>query len=158
SAAQVAFLVWCVKKLHLRLRPRWGFRGLGFGKLSRLGLWTLAMLAIAQMGIWATRWSTGNAAHEVERLSATDPAAAQSYPALTSIDWAYMAFMIPQGIIAVTIVTAVFPRISRHAADAEHGDALREYARTSRILAVPMFLSTAVFIALAGPIMWVIGG
>lgn len=158
SGAQVAFLIVYVRKLRLRLRPTWGFRGLGFGKLSRLGLWTLAMLGIAQLGIWATRWSTGNAAHEVERLNEIDRSAAQSYPALTSIDWAYMAFMIPQGIIAVTIVTAIFPRISRHAADGEHADALAEYARTGRVLAVPMFLSAAVFIALAGPIMWVIGG
>ncbi|MFC0675934.1 murein biosynthesis integral membrane protein MurJ [Brachybacterium hainanense] len=157
SAAQVAFLFWYVRKLRLRLRPRWGFRGLGFGKLSKLGLWTLAMLLLAQMGIWATRWSTGNAVHAVEELG-VGSVEAQSYPALTSIDWAYLVFMIPQGIIAVTIVTAIFPRISRHAADADHTAALREHARTTRILAVPMFLSTAVFIALAGPIMWVIGG
>src|SRR5690606_35928680 len=35
SAAQVLFLFWYVKKLDLRLRPKWGLRGLGLGKLSR---------------------------------------------------------------------------------------------------------------------------
>ena len=74
------------------------------------------------------------------------------------MEWAYLAFMIPQAIIAVTLVTAAFPSISRSAADDDHAGALARYTRTNRMLAVPMMLCTAVFIALSGPIMWVIGG
>src|SRR5699024_3260489 len=50
-----------------------------------------------------------------------------------------------------------FPAISRSAADDDHAEALARYSRTTRMLAVPMMLCTAVFIALSGPIMWVIG-
>ena len=157
SAAQVLFLFWFVKKLDLRLRPRWGFRGLGLGKLSRIGLWTLAMLGLGQVGIWASRWATGGAVRAAELLK-DQPEAAARYPALLTMEWAYMAFMIPQGIIAVTLVTATFPAISRHAAEGEHRAALERYGETNRLLAVPMVLCTAVFVALAGPIMWVIGG
>lgn len=157
SAAQVVFLFWYVKKLDLRLRPRWGFRGLGLGKLSKIGLWTLAMLGLGQIGIWATRWSTGGAGQMTEKLR-DHPEQAARYPGLLSLDWAYMAFMIPQGIIAVAVVTAVFPAISRRAVDGDHAGALARYAETNRMLAVPMMLCAAVFIALAGPIMWVIGG
>ncbi|MDN5688863.1 MAG: hypothetical protein L0G94_19605 [Brachybacterium sp.] len=157
SAAQVVFLFWYVKKLDLRLRPRWGFRGLGLGKLSRIGLWTLGMLGLGQLGIWASRWATGGAVRMTEQLH-DQPEQAARYPALLTMDWAYMAFMIPQGIIAVAVVTAVFPAISRRAVDGDHAGALARYAETNRMLAVPMMLSTAVFIALSGPIMWVIGG
>ncbi|MCT1429447.1 murein biosynthesis integral membrane protein MurJ [Brachybacterium muris] len=157
SAAQVLFLFWFVKKLDLRLRPRWGFRGLGLGKLSRIGLWTLAMLGLGQVGIWASRWATGGAVRAAELLK-DQPEAAARYPALLTMEWAYMAFMIPQGIIAVTLVTATFPAISRNAAEGEHRAALERYGETNRLLAVPMVLCTAVFVALAGPIMWVIGG
>lgn len=157
SAAQVLFLFWYVKKLDLRLRPRWGFRGLGLGKLSRIGLWTLAMLGLGQVGIWASRWATGRAVRAAELLK-DQPEAAARYPGLLTMEWAYMAFMIPQGIIAVTLVTAAFPAISRHAADGDHRGALERYGETNRLLAVPMVLCTAVFVALSGPIMWVIGG
>ncbi|MGP9536707.1 murein biosynthesis integral membrane protein MurJ [Brachybacterium sp. AOP43-C2-M15] len=157
SAAQVLFLFWYVKKLDLRLRPKWGLRGLGLGKLSRIGLWTLAMLGLGQLGIWASRWATGGAVRMTENYQG-QPELAARYPALLTMEWAYMAFMIPQGIIAVTLVTAAFPAISRHAADGEHSSALARYAETNRLLAVPMMLCTAVFVALAGPIMWVIGG
>ncbi|WP_394216724.1 murein biosynthesis integral membrane protein MurJ [Brachybacterium vulturis] len=157
SAAQVLFLFWYVQKLDLRLRPKWGLRGLGLGKLSRIGLWSLAMLGLGQLGIWATRWATGGAVRMTEQLQ-DQPDLAAKYPALLTMEWAYLAFMIPQGIIAVTLVTAAFPSISRSAADADHGGALERYSRTNRMLAVPMMLCTAVFIALSGPIMWVIGG
>ncbi|WP_114853888.1 murein biosynthesis integral membrane protein MurJ [Brachybacterium sp. YJGR34] len=157
SAAQVVFLFWYVKKLDLQLRPRWGFRGLGLGKLSRIGLWSLGMLGLGQLGIWASRWAAGGAVRMTEQLR-DQPELAARYPALLTMDWAYMAFMIPQGIIAVAVVTAVFPAISRRAVDGDHAGALARYAETNRMLAVPMMLCTAVFIALAGPIMWVIGG
>ncbi|MDN5821053.1 MAG: hypothetical protein L0H39_06135 [Brachybacterium sp.] len=157
SAAQVLFLFWYVKKLDLRLRPKWGVRGLGLGKLSRIGLWSLAMLGLGQLGIWASRWATGGAVRMTEQYQG-QPELAARYPALLTMEWAYLAFMIPQGIIAVTLVTAAFPSISRSAADADHAGALVRYSETNRLLAVPMMLCTAVFIALAGPIMWVIGG
>ena len=157
SASQVLFLFWYVKKLDLRLRPRWGFRGLGLGKLSRIGLWTLAMLGLGQVGIWASRWATNGAVRMTEQLR-DQPELAAQYPALLTMEWAYLAFMLPQGIIAVTVVTATFPAISHSAVDGDHRAALSRYGETNRLLAVPMVLSTAVFIALSGPIMWVIGG
>ena len=157
SAAQVLFLFWYVKKLDLRLRPRWGFRGLGLGKLSRIGLWTLAMLGLGQVGIWASRWATNGAVRMTEQLR-DQPELAARYPALLTMEWAYLAFMLPQGIIAVTLVTATFPAISHSAVDGDHRAALRRYGETNRLLAVPMVLCTAMFIALSGPIMWVIGG
>lgn len=157
SAAQVAFLWIYVRRLGLHLRPRWGFRGLGLGKLSRIGLWTLAMLGVSQLGIYATRWATSGAADAVQRLHEQGRTAEiGQYPGLWTIDSVNLAFMIPQGIIAVSLVTAAFPGISRSAADHDHAGVLRQYARTSRLLAVPMMLATVVFIALAGPIMWVI--
>jgi len=157
SASQVVFLFWYVRGLDLRLRPRWGLRGLGLGTLSRIGLWTLAMLGLGQLGIWATRWSTGSAVRANEAAVQAGIEGTNN-PALLSLDWAYLAFMLPQGIIAVTIVTAVFPSISRSAAADDHRAALSRYASTNRLLALPMVLSTVLFIALSGPVMWVIGG
>ena len=157
SASQVVFLFWYVKTLDLRLRPKWGLRGLGLGKLSRIGLWSLAMLGLGQLGMWASRWATGGAVRMTEQYQG-QPDLAARYPALLTMEWAYLAFMIPQGIIAVTLVTAAFPSISRSAADDDHAGALARYSETNRMLAVPMVLCTAVFVALSGPIMWVIGG
>lgn len=156
SAIQVVFLAYFVHKLGLRLRPKWGFRGLGLGKLSRIGMWSLGMLIVGQLALYAGRWSVGGAVEAAEASQGTD--ASRLYPGLGTMDWAYTVFMIPQGILAVTLVTAAFPSISRSASEGDHERALHRYQQTNRILAVPMMLCAAVFIALAGPIMWVIDG
>ena len=159
SVAQVAWLWWFVRKLGLKLRPKWGFRGLGLGKLSGLALWTLGMVALGQVGVFATRWATGRASAAIETFSkAHRPDLAAAFPGLTSLGWAYLVFMIPQGVIGVTLVTTSFPAIARHARDEEHSQALARYASTQRMLLTPMMLATAVFTALAVPVMWVIGG
>jgi putative peptidoglycan lipid II flippase len=156
SVAQVIFLAFHVHKLGMHLRPKWGFRGLGLGKLGRIGLWTLAMLVIAQLGIWAGRWAVGGAVHAAEALQGTQDAG--RYAGLFSLDNAYTVFMIPQGIIAVSLVTAAFPSISRSAAEGDHTTAMSRYAETNRMLAVPMMLCTVVLMALGGPVMFVIDG
>ncbi|UQN28706.1 murein biosynthesis integral membrane protein MurJ [Brachybacterium kimchii] len=156
SAIQVVFLWYFVRKLGLKLRPKWGFRGLGLGKLSRIGMWSLGMLIVGQLALYAGRWSVGGAVEAAEASQGTD--ASRLYPGLGTMDWAYTVFMIPQGILAVTLVTAAFPSISRSASEGDHERALHRYQQTNRILAVPMMLCAAVFIALAGPIMWVIDG
>jgi putative peptidoglycan lipid II flippase len=115
------------------------------------------MLGLGQLGIWASRWATGGAVAMTEQYQG-QPDLAARYPALLTLEWAYLAFMIPQGIIAVTLVTAAFPSISRSAAAEDHAQALARYSDTDRMLSVPMVLCTAVFVALSGPIMWVIGG
>lgn len=114
------------------------------------------MLALGQLALWAGRWSAGGAIHEAEKAAHTPQAGL--YPGLGTMDWAYMVFMIPQGILAVTLVTAAFPSISRSASEGDHDRALHRYQETNRVLAVPMVLCTAVFVALAGPVMWVIDG
>jgi putative peptidoglycan lipid II flippase len=156
SAGQIVFLWFYVRKLGLKLRPRWGFRGLGLGKLSRIGLWSLGMLVVGQLALYAGRWSVGGAVEEAENTQGTSAAAL--YPGLGTMDIAYMVFMIPQGVLAVALVTAAFPSISRNAAAGEHSRALHRYQETNRVLAVPMMLCAAVLVALAGPVMWVIDG
>jgi putative peptidoglycan lipid II flippase len=155
TIAEVIFLSFYVRKLGLKLRPKWGFRGLGLGKLGRIGLWTLAMVGLGQVGLWAGRWAVGGAVEAAEQHK-DDSTLAASFPGLATMDYAYMVFMIPQGILAVSLVTAAFPAISRSAVDGQHDDAIARYTAANRQLAVPMTLCTVLVIALAGPIMWVI--
>lgn len=157
AMVQSLFLGFFVRKLGLRLRFAWGFRGLGLGRLGKIGLWTLAMLAIAQVGMWAGRWAVGGAVQEAERLH-DQPQLAAQFPGLLSLDWTYLVFMIPQGIIGVALVTAAFPSLSRSAHEGDHTAVMARYAETDRVLAVPMMLATAVIIVLAGPVMWVVSG
>ncbi|MDO5644708.1 MAG: lipid II flippase MurJ [Dermabacter sp.] len=160
-AAQGLLVFLWTRKIGLRIRLKWGFRGLGLGSLSKLGLWTLGMLFLGQIGVFAMRWSTNGAVSEVERLQSSggNKAVRDLYPALATLDWSYTVFMIPQGIIAVALVTSVFPRMASQASDHDHAGAYRTYSAMNRVLLVPMILASVVLCVLAAPIMWVaIGG
>lgn len=161
TASQAGLVYFWTRKIGLRISLKWGFRGLGLGTLGRLGIWTLAMLFLGQIGLFAMRWSTNAAVLEVSRLQQEGGSKAlrDLYPALATLDWSYIVFMIPQGIIAVALVTSVFPRMATQARDRDHAGAYRTYSSMNRVLFVPMILATAVLCVLAGPIMWVaIGG
>lgn len=159
SAAQ-ALLVWAwTRKIGLKIRFKWGFRGLGLRKLGTMGLWTFAMMVIGQIAVFARRWSTGGAVSAVEKAQASGVGASRElYPALAALDWSYTVFMLPQGIIAVSLVTSIFPRMSKRVTEHDHLGAYRTYSSMNRILFVPMILATAVLVVLAAPIMWVVVG
>ncbi|MGQ4495390.1 murein biosynthesis integral membrane protein MurJ [Dermabacteraceae bacterium P13101] len=158
STAQ-GVLVWiAIRGLGLKLRPKWGFRGMGLTKLGKIGGWSIAMLTLGQVAVFATRWSTTTASQTSERLQRAGDAAYVSYPAISAIDNSYLAFMLPQSIITVSLVTAIFPAISRSAAAQDHAQAHNQYTQMSRMLAIPMMLCTVLFSVLAAPVMWVIVG
>ncbi|MCG7443365.1 lipid II flippase MurJ [Dermabacter vaginalis] len=159
SAAQ-ALLVWAwTRKIGLKIRFKWGFRGLGLRKLGTMGLWTFAMMVVGQVAVFARRWSTGGAVSAVEQAQASGAGANRElFPALAALDWSYTVFMLPQGIIAVSLVTSIFPRMSKRVNERDHLGAYRTYSSMNRILFVSMTLATVVLIVLAAPIMWVVVG
>lgn len=160
SLVQGLFLWYWTHRIGLRIRLKWGFRGLGLRTLGKLGAWTLGMLALGQVGVFAIRWASAGAVHATAELQkAGKTAEAAKYAGLASLDLSYTVFMIPQGIIVVALVTSVFSAISRHARDGEHAQAYAEYTGMGRVLMVPMLLCTVVFSVLAAPMMWVaVGG
>ena len=48
--AQAAVLVWPLRRLGFRYRPRRGWRGAGLGSAGRVAGWTFAALAVGQLG------------------------------------------------------------------------------------------------------------
>lgn len=161
AAAQAILVFAWSRKIGIKIKLKWGFRGLGLGKLSTLGLWTLAMLALGQLAVFAGRWSTTTAVSIVEQIQngSANHLIRDNYPGLASLDWSYTVFIIPQGIIAVALVTSIFSRMSTEARDEDHLAAYETYARMNRILLAPMALFTVLLVVLASPIMWVaIGG
>lgn len=157
SVGQVVFLLWFVRRTGLKLRFRWGFRGLGFRKLGRIGLWSFAMLLLGQLAVYATRWSAGKGSRGAAAAAEAgqDPSL---FPGIASVDMVFPVFMLAQSIIAVSVVTAVFPTLSKAADEGDEDAVRRHYTRTARVLAVPMVFATIAFSVLAAPVMWVATG
>lgn len=120
-----------------RWRPRWGIRGYGLGAAGRLTMWTFTALLISQLVGIATKrmlsWVRMNHP-EVSSISAYDNA--------------FLIFMLPHGLITVSILTALFPRMSSAHADGDT-DGMRSLIRRGltapAVAVIPCSIAMVVF-------------
>lgn len=120
--AQAIVLVISLHRAGFRFRPRFDLRGTGLGETARTAAWTFVYVGITQLGFWVTtKLATGAG----ERA----PGAGNSAYA-----YAFQLFQLPYGIIAVSVITAMLPRMSRNVADGELDSARREFSSAVRLV------------------------
>ncbi|MEU3774942.1 murein biosynthesis integral membrane protein MurJ [Streptomyces sp. NPDC032472] len=145
---QALALLPSLRAARFRWRPRFDWRGQGLARPLRNAGWTVMLVFTNQIGYWVvTRLST-TAGRQAELAGLAGGA---GYTAYSN---AYQLWIVPQGIITVSLVTALMPRMSAAAADADLAAVRRDvsYAlRSSAALVVP---AAALFAALAP---WVMG-
>ena len=139
-AVQGLSLIWPLWKSGFRFRPRFGWRGHGFGDMSRMTAWTVAALVISQFyGFVSTKV-----------MSPTDldgsGIAGNGTQAL-----AYSLYILPHSIITTSIVTALFPAMSRAHESGDLGAMRRRLLSGMTMPAVLLVPATAAFIALGRP-------
>ena len=140
--AQAAWLLPALYRTGFRYRPRWGLRGVGLGGVSRLAVWAFTGLAVSQLGFFITQWVLNTAAGRSGRPP-DDPLRATSVYTV-----AFTIFMLPHAFIAVSIITALFPRLSKSAAD-DDVTTLKADFRRGMILPLVANVPVMVFIMVA---------
>ncbi|SKA99985.1 putative peptidoglycan lipid II flippase [Agreia bicolorata] len=133
--ALVLFFFW--RRVGLRYRPDFRWRGVGLGTAGKLAGWTFGMLMVTQLaGIVETR---------VVVTASGDDAST------TVLSTAWLIFMLPHSIVAVSIATAYFTRMSEHAAEGDLVRVRRDLSASIRVISVLMVLATMVLIVVAYP-------
>ncbi|MGX5697411.1 murein biosynthesis integral membrane protein MurJ [Agromyces soli] len=111
---QAVVLFWFWRRIGLRYRPDFRWRGVGLGDAGRMASWTFGMLLLTTF------------AGLVETLVAG--AASGQAASIAALGSAWLIFMLPHSVITVSIATAYFTRMSEHAS---HGDVDRVRADLS---------------------------
>ena len=106
---QALILVPVVKRSGIRIRPRWGFAGLG--KSFSLAGWTLVYVLISQIGYLITVNVATTAAVESAKVGIATGVG------FTPFKNAYLIMLLPYSIVTLSIVTALLPHISKLAID-----------------------------------------
>ena len=124
-----------------RYRPRFGWRGYGFGAVSRMALWSFAAVGVSQIGGMITIWAMNEARGPVDDVAG--PAAQQL---------AYQLFAMPHSIITMSIIVALFPSLARAYQTDDIPGLRRLVAQGIRVPSVLTIPATAGLIALAYPL------
>ena len=120
--AQAAILIPVIVKSGVRLRPNFHWSSLG--KSAHLAKWTMIFVLINQIG-FIVIVNLATAASVRAKESGIDVGVG-----FTPYQNAHFIFLLPHSIIAVSLVTALLPRISRLAADTQISSVRDEIQQT----------------------------
>jgi putative peptidoglycan lipid II flippase len=136
GVAAMALVYWpFLRRLPGRIRIRLDFRHPAVVKLARMSVWMIAYVATNTLGFVVSFYLAN-----------------QLQGGITAYVTAFAFFQLPIGIGAVSIATALVPKLSAHHVDADIEDFRNRLAAGLRMTALLMIPATAALIALAGPL------
>ncbi|HMH94835.1 MAG TPA: murein biosynthesis integral membrane protein MurJ, partial [Streptosporangiaceae bacterium] len=137
--AQTAALFPSLRKVGFRWRPRFDFRRAEVSEIGRMGGWMFGYVLTTQVSFLVTAVVANLAGAKV---SQADPGA--GYAAYGN---AWQLFQLPYAIVGISVITAMLPRMSSHAASRSFGlvrDDFSGAARLASVIVVPAALVLAV--------------
>jgi putative peptidoglycan lipid II flippase len=144
-AAQALVLIIPLRRSGFSFRPVWGFRGVGLGSASRVALWTFAALAISQLGFVVTSKVLTRANDLMTAQHLEGGAGKAAYTG------AFLLFMLPHSLITLSLVTALFTRMSTAAHTGRTQEVVADFGRGLRMPAVLLVPGTVAAVLLGQP-------
>ncbi|MDF7666014.1 murein biosynthesis integral membrane protein MurJ [Bifidobacterium sp. ESL0745] len=148
-AFQALILFVPLFRIGIHYRPSWGVRGIGLRSMGPVAAWSLGIVLVGQIAnIINTRQLTSapEKAAAAQHISQFDIAGNASYQN------AYTIYILPYSLIAVSVATAVFPKIAKAIADHDIPGARNDLSESLRNVWLMMAFFTAVFVVIPTPI------
>nr|WP_052478087.1 murein biosynthesis integral membrane protein MurJ [Kibdelosporangium sp. MJ126-NF4]CEL15994.1 Proposed peptidoglycan lipid II flippase MurJ [Kibdelosporangium sp. MJ126-NF4]CTQ93918.1 Proposed peptidoglycan lipid II flippase MurJ [Kibdelosporangium sp. MJ126-NF4] len=124
---QSAMLLSALRRIGFKFRWNWGFDS-RFKEFGGLALWIMGYVAVSQVG-----WT-----FSTRVLTAGEEGGAAIYSN------AWLLLQLPYGVIGVSLLTAIMPRLSRAAADGDDRKLIGDLSYASRLSAVILVPISAV--------------
>ncbi|MBD0708006.1 MULTISPECIES: murein biosynthesis integral membrane protein MurJ [unclassified Streptomyces] len=143
-ALQALALVPALRAAGFRWRPRFDWRGSGLAAPLRSAGWLVLLVLTNQGAYWVTT------------LLATSAGGTVSGGGLAAYNNAYLLWTVPHGIVTVSLVTALLPRMSGAAADGDLAGVRRDVGYALRTSAAAVVPAACALFALAVPLLTVV--
>ncbi len=144
--AQAAVLLPVLNRAGYRWRPRLDLRNSGIGRAAWLAGWTLFLVAVNQAAfVVITRLATTAGARAAEAGEAAGAG-------ITVYSMAHLVFVLPHSVVTVSVVTAMFPRMSRHAGEGDMGSLRRDVTGGFTAIAPLLIPASVALVLFATPV------
>lgn len=130
---QAAGLFPALRKVGFQWRWRGDWRALHLRELGRVGGWMLGYVVVSQIALLVV-------------LALAEAAGKHAGPGPMIFNNAYLIFMMAHGIVAVSIITALLPRMSAAAAEHRYADVAAQLSIGTRLSAVILIPATALYV------------
>lgn len=132
AQALILFVSW--RKAGIRYRPDFQWRGVGLGRTAKIAMWSLATITVMNLGGVITN-----------NIVAIGSGAGPSTSAMGNV---WLIFMMPHSVIAVSLATAYFTRLSEWGQTGRMTEFVEDFSASARQISLVMVLAaTALFAA-----------
>jgi putative peptidoglycan lipid II flippase len=139
-ALQAIGLLPALRKVGFRWKPRWDWRKLHLRELGRISSWMLLYVVVSQVALVIVLWISNRAGSQ--RVHG------QLAPGPTIFNNGYIMFMMANGIVAVSIMVALLPRMSAAASERRWNDLVRDLSLGARLSSVILIPTSVAYIVL----------
>jgi putative peptidoglycan lipid II flippase len=139
---QALVLLPSLRRAGYRWRPRFDWRGAGLTRPLRAAGWALLLIAVTQTAFWAVTVLATGVSHRAAAQGVTAGAG------LTAYNNAYQLWIVPQGILVVSLVTAALPSLTRAAQAGDYLELTSGLICTVRHSAGAIMVATVAFLVL----------
>ncbi len=132
--AQTAALVPALRRVGFRWHPRTDFRRAEVAEIGRMGGWMFGYIATTQVALLVTTKLAGDA----------------SVSGITDYNYAWLLFQLPYAVVGISVITALLPRMSAHAAERRYRLVRQDFSTGVR-LAATIVVPCSLVLAVLGP-------
>jgi len=137
-AVQAVVLFWFWRRIGLRYRPDFRWRGVGLGDAGRMASWTFGMLLLTTFA-------------GLVETNVVGEASGQGSASVAALGNAWLLFMLPHSVITVSIATAYFTRMSEHASVGDLDRVRADFSSATRGVGLIIVLASIVLVMCSYP-------
>jgi putative peptidoglycan lipid II flippase len=137
-AVQGVSLFWFWRRAGLGFTPDFHWRGVGLGSTGKAAAWVFGMILVTQLA-------------GVVQTNVASLASGDDQPGVRVLSLSWLIFMLPHSIVAVSIATAYFTRMSSHARDGDLGLVRDDLSASLRSIGLFLVFSAVGLAVLAYP-------
>ncbi|GAB3552655.1 lipid II flippase MurJ [Arthrobacter tumbae] len=150
---QAVVLIVPLRRLHLGLRPRFGWRGVGLGKTGRLASITIVTMLIGNGLYMVNQWVA-----TIATEARTDLPDDAYIAGLTNLDIGSLVYVLPHSVIALSLATVMFNRLAAAHSQGDVDTTKETLSLGMRTIGVATVFGAAALLALAAPLGMVFSG
>ncbi len=131
-----------MRRVGFRWRPRFDFRRAEVSEIGRMGGWMFVYILATQLSFVTTTIVSNDAGARVCKTCA-----GAGYAAFSN---AWQLFQLPYAIVGMSVITAMLPRMSAHAATGANRMLVKDFSAATRLSSV-ITVPSAMILAVLGP-------
>ncbi|HYN68100.1 MAG TPA: lipid II flippase MurJ [Ornithinibacter sp.] len=140
---QALALVVPLRRIGFRYRPVWGIRGHGLAEVSTVAKWTFGSIVVSALGYAVT-------SRVLTRATKLGEGAGDPVAGLAAFTPGYLIAMLLHGLVTVSLITALYTRLSEAASRGDSAQVMRYHHQGLRLPSV-VLVPGVVFVGVLAP-------